>query len=148
MGRSSESSSKMMMRQHSHTSATSNSTASPKGRLNFFKKWPSTSASGPVQRDDTGSSEKIFEVRRYVFPRDCFADQFLAEPPVRQNAEPEFPITRARNNQVFQWHAFSRLLYWCHPRYRVSASTRKHKASEKGTERIRSEKGGCRMGSL
>ena len=48
-----------MLRQPSHSSSISNS-ASPKGRLSFFKKRPSTS--GAVSRDEHGSSDKIFDV--------------------------------------------------------------------------------------
>jgi hypothetical protein len=48
-----------MMRQSSHSSSLSGSTApaaSPKGRLSFFKKSKFSS------RDDGGSSDKIYEV--------------------------------------------------------------------------------------
>lgn len=50
-----------IMRHSSHSSsATSNSIASPKNRLSFFSKKRQHS------RDETGSSDKIFEVRRDV----------------------------------------------------------------------------------
>ena len=59
MGRSEN---KTILRQTS-TSSTGNSTASPKGRLNFFKKWPSASGSSgtppTVHREDSGSSDHI-----------------------------------------------------------------------------------------
>ena len=49
------------MRHSSHSSsATSNSTASPKNRLSFFSKKRQQS------RDETGSSDKIFEVKRDI----------------------------------------------------------------------------------
>ncbi|KAH7390173.1 hypothetical protein BKA64DRAFT_645099 [Cadophora sp. MPI-SDFR-AT-0126] len=47
-----------MLRQPSHSSSISNS-ASPKGRLSFFKKRPSTSST--ISREDHGSSDKIFD---------------------------------------------------------------------------------------
>lgn len=59
MGRSEN---RTILRQTSNSSA-GTSTASPKGRLNFFKKWPSSSgSSGPPQREDSGSSDRIAEV--------------------------------------------------------------------------------------
>ncbi|KAH7312060.1 hypothetical protein BKA65DRAFT_600928 [Rhexocercosporidium sp. MPI-PUGE-AT-0058] len=47
-----------MLRQPSHSSSISNS-ASPKGRLSFFKKRPSTSST--ISREDHGSSDKVFD---------------------------------------------------------------------------------------
>ncbi|PVH86281.1 hypothetical protein DL98DRAFT_650324 [Cadophora sp. DSE1049] len=47
-----------MLRQPSHSSSISNS-ASPKGRLSFFKKRPSTSST--ISREDHGSADKIFD---------------------------------------------------------------------------------------
>ncbi|KAH6705150.1 hypothetical protein DL95DRAFT_338622 [Leptodontidium sp. 2 PMI_412] len=49
-----------MLRQPSHSSSISNS-ASPKGRLSFFKK--RSSASSTISREDHGSSDKIFDLQ-------------------------------------------------------------------------------------
>jgi hypothetical protein len=52
-----------MMRQPSHTSSMSSSTASPKpGRYSIFRKKNSISSSSSVPRDEQFSSDKVYEV--------------------------------------------------------------------------------------
>ncbi len=66
-----------MLRQPSHSSSISNS-ASPKGRLSFFKKRPSTSST--VSREDHGSSDRIFEVCKHLLRDLELADRRLKSP--------------------------------------------------------------------